>query len=209
VKQGVEVSAFRRYPAAGMLSGRSALAKTSWLSTDMTSAELLVAHIRMAFADVPFPSYCGLHAAMAMDVWVSDEPTLAEITRREDYIGEWWNVPLEHLLECMLALSYLDAHGVAFYLPAYMSAIVEKPESFDSVGRSRSGQVLFMLLPKDEGEDPGLKQYFLDRFSMIHGARKRACVEFLAYVAACEAYHEHAREMAKKALAHEFWAGKS
>jgi hypothetical protein len=140
---------------------------------------------------------------MARDDWIDDERILAEITQREDYVGEWWNVPLAHLRQCMMALSYLDARGIAFYLPAYMSAVVEKPESFDSIRCCSSWQVICLLSPS---EDPGLKQYFLDRFSMIRGGRRRVCGEFLEYVAACDAYDEYARRQAAEALAHGFWS---
>lgn len=174
----------------------------------MVSAESLSKSIRKEFAGVPFPSHCGLHAAMAKDDWVDDEGTLREITRREDYIGEWWNVPRAHLLQCMMALSYLDAPGMAFYLPAYMTAVLEEPEKFDEPGlRSSSWQVIHTMLPNDE--DPELERYFFGQFSKFSGAMKRICREFLVYVAACSAYNDHARQIAKEALAHEFWLRES
>jgi len=141
---------------------------------------------------------------MAKDDWVDDQDVLAEITRREDFIGEWWNVPIEHLRSCMMALSYLDAGGMAFYLPAYMTALIERPEDFDSATRSASWQIVFTMLPTDK--DPELEQYFPNRFAFIDGARKRVCREFLAYLSEHDAYHDHARQIAREALAHEFWS---
>jgi len=72
----------------------------------MKSAESLSQNIKQEFSEVPFPSHRGLHAAVAMDDWIEDESVLKEITQREDYIVEWWDVPKEHLLQCMMALSY-------------------------------------------------------------------------------------------------------
>ena len=141
---------------------------------------------------------------MAQDDWVDDEYVLAEITRSEDFTGEWWNVPIEHLRSCMMALSYLDAKGMAFYLPAYMTALIERPEDFDTATRSASWQVVLTMLPADK--DPEQKQYFLRRFAFIDVERKRVCREFLAYLSEHDAYHEHARQTAKDALVHEFWA---
>ncbi len=141
---------------------------------------------------------------MAQDNWVEDEELLAEITRREDFVGQWWNVPIEHLRTCMMALSYLDAHGIAFYLPAYMTALVERPEDFESATRSSSWQVVVTMLPPDKNSK--LEQYFLSRFSSLDGGKKRVSREFLAYLADHDAYHEHARQTAKEALAHEFWS---
>lgn len=174
----------------------------------MISAESISTHIRVAFASVPFPSHCGLHAAMAKDDWVDDENTLRGITLREDFNGEWWNVPRMHLHQCMMALSYLDAEGMVFYLPAYMMAILEEPEEFDRPGViSSSWQVAHTMQPNNEDQE--LEKYFLEQFSKFDDAMKRVCVEFLTYVAACDAYDEHARQIAKDALAHEFWSNKS
>jgi hypothetical protein len=60
------------------------------------------------------------------------------------------------------------------------------------------------MLPADK--DPEMKQYFLSRFASIDGEKKRVCREFLAYLSERDAYHEHARQTAKEALVHEFWA---
>lgn len=174
----------------------------------MTAAELLIQRIREGFGEVPFPSHCGLHSAVAMDDWIDDEHVVREITQREDYIGDWWNVPKEHLLRCMMALSYLDASGIEYYLPAYMKAVIEEPSAFDEARiRASSWQVVHTFLPDDE--DPELKGYFQERFSKIDGRKKRVCREFLQYVANCAEYNEHAREIAKEALAHEFWSSNS
>jgi len=193
-------------------AGNAALALAQLITAlahqSMISAESLSKDIREAFSSAPFPTHCGLHAAMAKDDWIDDENTLREITLREDFIGEWWDVPREHLHQCMIALSYLDTPGMAFYLPAYMTAILEEPEKFDSPRvRSSSWQVIHTMLPNDE--EPELSKYFLEQFSLFDGAMKRVCVGFLEYVAACSAYDEHARKIAKEALAHEFWSIKS
>jgi hypothetical protein len=173
----------------------------------MISAESLISGIRREFSKVPFPSHCGLHAAIAIDDWVEDEQVLAEITRREDFIGDWWDVPIAHLRSCMMALSYLDAGGMTFYLPAYMTALVERPEEFDNRTQTSSGQIVFAMLP--DRQDPELEQYFLSRFSSIDRERKRVCREFLIYVSGNAAYDEHAKALAMEALAHDFWSSPS
>ena len=137
----------------------------------MISTESLIAGIRREFAAVPFPLHCGLHAAMARDDWVDDEVTLAEITKHQDFIGEWWNVPAEHLQSCMMALSYLDAGGMIFYLPAFMTALIERPEDFDKCHRSSSWQVAFTMLP--EREDPKTAAAFLEPV-LTDGRREEA-----------------------------------
>ena len=142
---------------------------------------------------------------MAMDEWIDDENVLREITQSEDYIGEWWDVPIEHLLQCLMGLSYLDAAGMEFYLPAYMKVIVEKPEVFDEAGiTSRSWAIAYTMLPDDEDQE--MAQYFQERFSKIREGKKHVCREFLQYLANCMTYDEHTRQIAKEALGHKYWS---
>ncbi|MDF1761818.1 MAG: hypothetical protein P1U57_00275 [Oleibacter sp.] len=156
------------------------------------------------FLNVPFPIHCGLHAAMAMDDWIGDERELRKITRTKDVLENWWEIPTDHLIKCMLALSYLDSAGIEFYLPAYMKAIIDEPKLFDEPGvRSNSWQVLFEMLP--DTEDQELMKYFNERFSKISGSKKEVCVEFLELIAGSAEYDDHARKIAKEALNNEFW----
>jgi hypothetical protein len=171
----------------------------------MNLATMLRKRIRDEFAEVPFPEHCGLHAAVAMDDWIDDEKTLREITLKKDYIGDWWNVPIEHLVECMMALSYFDASGMEYYLPAYMNAVVSNPEVFDVPRiKSSSWQVVYTMLP--DTKDPELIEHFNEQFKNIQGGKKQVAIEFLRYIANCDAYNEHARDIANEALNHEFWS---
>jgi hypothetical protein len=140
---------------------------------------MLQTRIREEFAQVPFPEHCGLHAAVAKDDWIDDEKTLREITLNKDYVGEWWNVPIEHLVECMMALSYFDASGMEYYLPAYMNAIVSNPEAFDVPRKkSSSWQVVYTMLP--DTEDPELVQHFHEQFNNIQGGKRQVVIDFYA-----------------------------
>ena len=174
------------------------------LADKMNSTVILKNRIRKEFMHVPFPKHCGLHAAVAMDDWIEDEKVLREITLDKDYIGEWWSVPIEHLVECMMALSYFDACAMQYYLPAYMNAVVSNTEAFDSRNKSSSWQVVYTMLP--DKDDPGLVQYFNERFKNIRGGKKGVTIDFLRYIANSDTYNEHAREIANEALAHEFWS---
>lgn len=174
----------------------------------MNFNEALIRKTRKEFLEVSFPSHCGLHAAVAKGDWVKDEKILCEITLRDDYIGKWWDVPKEHLLKCMMALSYLDAAGMEFYLPAYMKAIIESPSDFDKpMVKSSSWQIIHTMLPDEESRE--LNQYFHERFSRFLGGKKHVCREFLQYVKSCTLYDEHARKIAQEALANEFWSSNS
>mgnify|MGYP005809886437 FL=1 len=171
----------------------------------MTNAPALIRKIHEEFGSIPFPTHCGLYAAMAMDDWISDETELRKITLEKDYIGEWWDVPLEHLKDCLhYSLCYLDSSGVEFYLPAYMVALLRFPEQFDYPKCSSAWSVIIHFRLNDDDDE--LREYSRDKFSRIDGGKKRVCREFLQYVAACPLYNNHAAELAKEALENDFWA---
>ena len=58
---------------------------------------------------------------MEKDNWVSDPDVLAKITADQDLKGEWWQIPDKELQECFLGYAHLDASGIEFYLPAYLT----------------------------------------------------------------------------------------
>ena len=170
----------------------------------MTDASTLIKNIRNEFGSIPFPLHCGLHAAVAKDDWIDDEKELRRITESSDHIGEWWDVPLEHLLKCMKALSYLDSAGIEFYLPAYMVAALEHPAEFDKADVfSRSWQIISIFTPAND--DPELQAHFYGRFSRIADGKKSVCRNFLKHVAERGNYDPHAKELASEALANRYW----
>ena len=165
----------------------------------------LLSEIRSAFEDAIFPSHCGLHAACARDDWIDDEEQLRRITLRDDFVGDWWDVPDEHLLDCMMALSYLDKEGMKFYLPAYMTAVVERPEQYDSASRSSSWQVVFTLLPPSQDNEPLLRDRFKMLFDGFDSSKRNVVRKFLNYVCASDLYNTHAREISGECLSEGFW----
>ena len=170
----------------------------------MLDAPSLIQSIRKEFGEIPFPHHRGLRAALAMDDWITDETVLREITRTKDFIGQWWEVPVEELQRYMLGDCYLDEHGIEFYLPAFMVAVLAHPEAFDHPRKSSSWRVVYLMSP--DSEDPELKDYFLSRFVRIVGGKKRACRDFLRYVSGSPFYNEEATSLASQVLAHEYWA---
>ncbi len=169
-------------------------------------SNILSEKIKRAFGRIEFPSHCGLHAAVAMDDWISDEITLRNLTLEKDFAGDWWDVPIEHLLNCMTGLSYLDADGIEFYLPAYMVALIDRPEAFYiSELFSRDGTLIFSMLPEyDDDED--FRTYFEEQFAKIVGHKKKVCREFLEFIRLDEHYSRQAKELSIKALESEYWA---
>ncbi len=162
-----------------------------------------------AFGSVSFPDHCGLHAAVAKDDWIQDDKILREITKDKDFNGEWWDVPKDHLLKCMMALSYLDDLGMEYYLPAYMKSIIEIPFEYDKSGiYSRSWQIIFSFVPPDES-DYVLHDHFQSQFKQINGIKKQSCRDFLYYIRNCKLYSDEAQQLAEEGLSNVYWTNNS
>lgn len=140
------------------------------------SQNLLLSKIRFAFGSVDFPRHCGWHAAIAKDNWVSDPSELLRITNIKDKKCNWWELSIKDLKFCSIAQCYLDAQGVAFYLPAYMSCVVRKTV------RPMYCHLVSWLTPGINDHDARLYDYFVERFSLIDERRKSVCIEVLHYI---------------------------
>jgi len=134
--------------------------------------EELTADLRATFGSVPFPSHQGLRGAMARDDHASDSE-VASITADQDFHGEWWQIPREELWECSLALSFLDAAGVWFYLPAYLEM------ALDDVGKRR---LSVLQLIDTAIDDPELRAYREERLCGLSDAQRQVCVRVLRFL---------------------------
>ena len=78
----------------------------------------LIAEITAAFDGVSRENGITLHQAIAIDDWKTPEEQLA--ARRFDIDQDWQDVPNDAIVACESALSFLDAKGFRYYLPAFM-----------------------------------------------------------------------------------------
>ena len=150
-----------------------------------------------AFSDVTFPKHLGIHAAEAMDDWVSDPEKLKGITAEKDFSGHWLDIPESHISGNSLGFNYLDSKSIEYYLPAFMVLAIDKPiyKNLYTLG--------YYLCPDD---NPELYGYFQDRLSRITGIKKEVCVEFMKYLKVI--IKDHSSEEAdsiEKAINHRFW----
>ena len=141
----------------------------------MNAEEQLRQRIRGVFGSVPFPKHCGLRAGMEVDNWVSDPDVLAKITADQDLKGEWWQIPDKELQECFLGYAHLDASGIEFYLPAYLTLALNGRDI------NHYGHAVFLLKVDIEG-DEDMTEILISRLSKIKGEKKQVCIEFLEYV---------------------------
>ena len=167
--------------------------------TTMTRVELK-AEVRAAFGVIAFPSHQGLRGSMAMDRYASDEE-VRSITADQDIHGEWWEIPREELRSSALALSYLDAAGVLFYLPAYLYM------ALDDVGK-RSLQVLYMVDVGIDDSDPGLRAYREGRLNPLNDAQRKVCVRVLQFLRSQlndDPSTQYERELIDRTLEDRYW----
>lgn len=78
----------------------------------------LIAEINAAFDGVSREDGTTLHEAAAADGWKPEEEQRA--ARRLDAERRWQGVPDEDIRSCGSVLSFLDAKGFRYYLPAFM-----------------------------------------------------------------------------------------
>lgn len=80
----------------------------------------IAGQIRAAFAGVTLGNGVGLREACGLDDH-EDAETLAKL-RSTDEKNDWRKIPLSALNNAYEALSYFDAEGMRFHLPAYLIA---------------------------------------------------------------------------------------
>ncbi|MBV9787195.1 MAG: hypothetical protein JOZ51_03410 [Chloroflexi bacterium] len=102
---------------------------TGWRTIDDMS-ERLNLEIREAFAEVTRGAGVTLHEADVLDLYGSNEERLA--ARQLDTDRHWYEVPDDLIARKSSALSFLDAAGFRYYLPAYLSWTLRNYDSSDS-----------------------------------------------------------------------------
>jgi hypothetical protein len=125
----------------------------------MTTQELIAA-IRQAFAGVALGDGIGLRQAQAIDDY--EVESVQQQAREQDEKLDWSRIPREVLAGCESSLSFFDAAGMAFHLPAFIVADIE--------GSSACGPV-FHLTQVDQR----------DRFAALDRHQRRAVVDYLEW----------------------------
>jgi hypothetical protein len=151
----------------------------------------LIAEIRRAFAGVKREDGITLHEARAIDDYADDEERAA--ARVKDTDERWEDVPSKHIAEIDPVLSYLDAKGFRYYIPAYMTyALVTNLEGDDLA--------LFQTVCALGGRvRPGWPTHWL--YSLLTEAQCVVICKFLLYVATHGHKDELETESAKSSLA--------
>jgi hypothetical protein len=155
----------------------------------MSAIEAAVARVEAAFRDAAHPGADRLVAP-------SEPPDLEGQAAARDF-GErhWRDLDAAFLSEHAAALALLSAEGYAFYLPAYLVAMLAEPIESDLVPT----MVLVTLTPADEPRSP---TWLAERLALLD-REQRAAVRDAITVAADEYAGIVPREAAARARA--FW----
>src|SRR5688572_8588702 len=125
----------------------SVVAEARELAARGQVVEHLKAAIRKAFAGVTLGDGVGLEEAQAIDDYKS--ATVRAACRAKDEKHDWTAIDVEDLDRCNSSLSFFDAEGMRFHLPAYMIAELECRYGFDlaaSIAYSASDDERYSLL---------------------------------------------------------------
>jgi hypothetical protein len=99
---------------------RSVIEEATVLSERGELIREMKSKIRAAFTGVKLGAGIGLYQAQGLDDY-ADETTCAAY-RQKDEKDNWEAIPVAHLNECNSSLSFFDAEGMRFHLPAYLIA---------------------------------------------------------------------------------------
>ena len=120
--------------------------------------ERVLNQVLFAFRDVRLGDGTGLWQGQVIDeMWIRE----AQLARDEKQ--DWAAIPLEDLERCSSSLSFFDADGMRFHLPAYLA--------MDLRGSFGGFYILFSLTYFEDGN--------MSKFAKLNDDQRRAVREYL------------------------------
>ena len=141
-------------------------------------------HIREAFRGVTLGNGVGLLEAQGIDDY-ADEAT-RKTQREQDEKYDWERIPIEALNQCHSSLSFFDAQGMRFHLPAFLIAELNKELLISAVYHLAQ-----------------LNDYSKSQLITLNSAQRKAISEFLLLIQN-EADYEFDSPHIERALS-EYW----
>lgn len=142
--------------------------------------------IQDAFADVVLGEGIGLWQAQGID----DYKSLAEclVLRERDEKLDWLKISAQDLNKCNSSLSFFDAQGMRFHLPAFLIADIKGEWGFDLIFR--------LCIVNDSTQ----------QFVLFNDAQREAVKAYLYWVATAPDYGLIHRDLIVKTLVDGYWA---
>ena len=138
------------------------IAEAQQQSKRWAAAQEVCCAIEAAFAGVKLGVRVGLQEAQGLDDYADAETCAAY--RANDEKDDWHRIPAEALQHCNSSLSFFDAEGMRFHLPAYLLADLRDDYGF--------GMAFCLTQTSD-----------YDRyFRLLSGAQRRAVRAFLLHI---------------------------
>ncbi|MEA3207623.1 MAG: hypothetical protein QOE70_680 [Chthoniobacter sp.] len=160
-----------KYPSAADIAEMKArgydpttIAEAEQLSRRWPKAQELCRAIEDAFRGVTLGRGVGLQEAQGLDDY-ADAATCAAY-RAKDEKDDWRRIPAEALGQCNSSLSFFDAEGMRFHLPAYLIADVHGDYGF--------GMAFCLTYLSDHG---------INRFALLSDAQRHVIRAFLLFIA--------------------------
>ena len=141
---------------------------------EKTSRAELIALIAAAFAGVSRDGGITLQEARAKDDYATPAEQFA--ARSRDTESHWDEIPEEKLVEYHDVHAFLDAKGLRFYLPAFMTSIVRELGDMSKY----SDSTIFALDPGETTET--WYSFQMERFGILTDTQSKAICRFLTYI---------------------------
>lgn len=140
--------------------------------------------IRDAFKGVSLGNGVGLWQGQALDDY-ADQSTIAK-SRTKDEKDNWDSIPVDELNRCHSSLSFFDAEGMSFHLPAFLLADID--------GKLSNGIIFYLT---------NLDDYTKSKYTLLSDEQRHAVRELLLLYETEEEF-EYERPVICRALK-EYW----
>ncbi|MFL6581346.1 MAG: DUF6714 family protein [Burkholderiales bacterium] len=146
--------------------------------------QALVALISDAFSGVTLEDGIGLRQAQGIDDYADDQTCAAYRVRDEKL--DWNRISIDELNACYSSLSFFDAAGMRFHLPAFLIA-----ELNGTYHQDMSLQLAY------------LNDYTIAQYGLLSPAQRAAIRAYLEYIL-CDPRYAFSHAQIKRAL-DEYW----
>jgi hypothetical protein len=139
------------------------------------NAQEIAALIKDAFSNVTLGDGIGLREAQGLDDY-ADEQTCASY-RANDEKNDWSRIPVDDLNACYSSLSFFDAQGMRFHLPAFLIAALN-----GGYVQDMSFQLAY------------LNDYSIGQYALLSPVQRKAIRAYLLFILEDESYafsHPH------------------
>lgn len=146
----------------------------------------LMQKIKKAFKDIKLDNGIGLWEAQGLDDGVSQKECLK--LRAKDEIQGWLNISATNLNKCSSSLSFFDAKGMRFHLPAFLLDALgyfeaHEEETYNYLDSDIEIYLITItnILKSKRANKNKMLAYFNEQFSLLSKPQIKSVIAFLQY----------------------------